>query len=291
MKDYIRFGGAQIPCTNNLDKNIEIIKAAIDWAAENSVDYLVTPEGSLSGYFPWWDNNNGKTFQDVKIALEEIVNHTREKKVGLCLGTMWAETNFGEYVKENQIRFFDCDGNFLGKVNKTYTIPEYDQTVPNTHVDSILLPFQDKNIAALGLICNDFWGGPADGKYPLPLIARSLESNIIIHSTNGFRGEDKDYDDLMNAWHEGNLRMYSWATNIPIITVDNCYYMQGDNYNGDTSSQSGVLINGKWMTSVPRQGTQYFHYDFNTEDFFGKLYKYHSTLIKQMIELIDLNKR
>ena len=50
MKTNIRFGGAQIPVTPFQQKNVKSIKKAIDWAAENNVDYLVTPEASLSGY-------------------------------------------------------------------------------------------------------------------------------------------------------------------------------------------------------------------------------------------------
>ena len=48
----IIFGGAQIPVTDNINDNIINISKAIEWAADNQVDYLLTPEGSLSGYVP-----------------------------------------------------------------------------------------------------------------------------------------------------------------------------------------------------------------------------------------------
>ena len=51
----IRIGGAQIPVTKNINLNVEQIKKAIDWASENKVDYLLTPEGALSGYMNSYD--------------------------------------------------------------------------------------------------------------------------------------------------------------------------------------------------------------------------------------------
>ena len=39
----IRVGGAQIPVTMDIEKNVQTIKTAMDWAKENSVNYLVTP--------------------------------------------------------------------------------------------------------------------------------------------------------------------------------------------------------------------------------------------------------
>ena len=38
--------------------------------------------------------------------------------------------------------------------------------------------------------------------------------------------------------------------------------MTGEDYDGYTSSESGVVINGEWVTNVPRTGTQYFYHDF-----------------------------
>ena len=51
-------------------------------------------------------------------------------------------------------------------------------------------------------------------------------------------------------------------TQIPIITVDNTCHMNGHPYDGPTSSESGVTVDGKWVTKVPRLGTQHFYYDF-----------------------------
>ena len=259
----IRFGGAQIPCTDSLENNLEILKKSIDWASKNEVNYLLTPEGSLSGYIKDFDSRNGLTFDDILSAEKSLIEYSKEKNVGLILGTMWIENHTTTPHRENQQRFYSPKGEFLGKTNKTYIIPEYDQTVPNGHIDNVILSHQSTELSALGLICNDFWGGPIENKVSLPMLAPQLGSHIILHSTNGYRSEDKNYSSLTNDWHNGCLRIFSWSLNLPIITVDNCWTMHGKEWQGSTSSESGVLIKGQWKTSVPRTGTQYFYYDFS----------------------------
>ena len=81
-----RIAGAQIPI---FDKNIafnkyEIFKA-LDWAKENEVDLLVTPEGSLSGYGHHWKEPEAS--EELQNALQEVENKQKEVGVSLSLGT------------------------------------------------------------------------------------------------------------------------------------------------------------------------------------------------------------
>ena len=49
----IRIAGAQIPINDHsIQYNVNEIKKALDWAADNDVDIIQTPEASLSGYAP-----------------------------------------------------------------------------------------------------------------------------------------------------------------------------------------------------------------------------------------------
>mgnify|MGYP001574293484 CR=1 FL=1 len=284
----IRLAGAQLPASDNLDKNVEDIKDAILWASQNNVNYLLTPEGSLSGYFPGFEVYDGRTIQDLVTAKDEIVKYASHRGVGLCLGTMWCEPDkdFVEgHRKENQIRFYSKDGTFLGSTNKTFTIPEYDQTVRSEELTIIDLDYNDKVIKSSGLICNDFWGGPLDNSLSLPnVVKEQYNAQVIFHATNGFKGELPNYDEITNAWHEGNLRMLSYTTQIPIITVDSCYKMNGKPYDGPTSSQSGILLNGMWKVKANRQGIQYFYYDFDVDKIINFGYDQHPDQ-----EIIDSN--
>ena len=257
----IRFAGAQIPVTPYTQTNVMEIRRAIDWAAENRVDYLVTPEASLSGYTKDFHNNHNRIID----ALLEIEKYAANKHVGLCLGTLWDEL---DGIRRNQIRFYNPEGIFLGVVNKHFQI-EYDTEVGDLG-DSrkylIALPINDKIIPIGGLICVDMYGVPDQPS--IPYISKNLGATVLIHSTNGIRNikptnglSTELSDQIANDWHDINLRRASFLRRTPILTVDNCYMFDGTEYYGNTSSESGVLIDGEWVTKVPRSGTQYFYYD------------------------------
>ena len=102
----------------------------------------------------------------------------------------------------------------------------------------------------------------------IPYILKNLGATVLIHSTNGIRNikptnglSTELSDQIANDWHDINLRRASFLRRTPILTVDNCYMFDGTEYYGNTSSESGVLIDGEWVTKVPRSGTQYFYYD------------------------------
>ena len=78
MKTTIRLAGAQIPVTPYTQSNVMEIRRAIDWASENNVDYLITPEASLSGYTADFDNNFNRTTD----GLAEIEKYAAAKNVG-----------------------------------------------------------------------------------------------------------------------------------------------------------------------------------------------------------------
>ena len=111
------------------------------------------------------------------------------------------------------------------------------------------------------MICNDFWGNGFRFNSPsLPLMASIHSVSVILHSTNGDRGNDADQ--LWMDWHDVHLRMMSHTYGIPIITVDSCCDKFGENEHLPTSSPSGVLLNGKWHIQVPRTGQQHFYWDY-----------------------------
>lgn len=266
MNNFIRFAGAQIACTNNLDQNIKNIKGAIDWAENNQVDYLLTPEGSLSGYHKEWDTT------DLVDALSEIEQYAKNK-IALCLGTMWVENESSVNIKRNQIRFYNKDGSFNTAVDKTIVTPHDGELgiVPSGTTYVVPLnEFTDNNdtpLIAGAFICNDFYGRP---NYPdLTRMAFANGAKLFLHATNADRGVGKLYDQVMDDWHTAHFQMISYLAGIPVITVDNCIGMAGDSWNGPTSSQSGVLIGGEWVVKVPRYGTQYFYYDLDIERLFS----------------------
>jgi predicted amidohydrolase len=266
--EKIRFGGAQIPCSVSIDLNRQTIKKSIDWAAENQVEYLVTPEGSLSGYNTNFDKNLSKLID----ALKEIEEYAANKNVGLCLGTLWQE-NFAVNdkqtipVKKNQIRYYTKNGRFLGATNKTVMAPT-DTSIgitPDERLTGIALPYKDEIIPTAGLICADLYGwGAAQGG--LPQQYYDIGVKLFIHATNAERNTDALQNEIEEIWIEAWLRRMSYLQRSPVIVVDNCFMMDGTSYDGKTMTQSGVLINGEWVVKASRFGTQHFYYDFPLDD-------------------------
>jgi len=285
----VRVAGAQIPVTQSIKDNVITIKKAIDYAVENRCDYLVTPEGALSGY----DHGNmmqarqGQYLEtdvyaslfdsgELTSALTEVERYANDK-VGLCLGTLWKEKErFGE-AQRNQIRFYDKKSMLIGTTSKTYGIvpqdvPFLEHDMEKSGVPCWQLGDDTFKFNVVGLICNDMWGHGWSGGQMIPWAAKqNFNSNgrndlqLFVHATNGFR--DIETDELFNNWHHSHLTMMSYITEVPIISVDNSIHMNGDDYNGTTSSESGVYIKGQVMTKVPRTGTQYFYYDFFGESY------------------------
>ena len=258
-----------MPVTPFQQKNIKAIKKAIDWAAENNVNYLVTPEASLSGY----STNYCVDLEFLKTGLKEIELYAASKQVGLCLGTLWVEFEGDDankvLVKRNQIRFYTPQGQFLGAVDKHVLTP-LDLEIGIVSGDGLsgaLIPVDERVIPTVGLICADLYGYMSDqGGLPQKLF--NIGARIAIHSTNAERGLNDFKDDLELMWLEANLCRVSYSF-FPVISVDNCYTMDGKPYKGKTITQSGVSVGGEWVVKAPRRGTQYFYYDFNTDDHFA----------------------
>ena len=63
----IRFAGAQIPIHDeDIQYNKKEIFKALDWAKENNVDLIQTPEACLSGYGVLWQEKIDELFEALK---------------------------------------------------------------------------------------------------------------------------------------------------------------------------------------------------------------------------------
>tara|TARA_B100000902_G_C27117103_1_gene816670 strand:+ start:64 stop:897 length:834 start_codon:yes stop_codon:yes gene_type:complete len=275
----MKIAGAQIPVGTNLQANkIEIFKA-IDWAKENEVDHLLTPECALSGWIGSWVEN----FSEIESILKEVEDHQKEAGIGLHLGTNFIEPELYGSINRNQIRHYNATGYLQGKSYKTYTVADMERVLYRDsrhdalNIIDLCTPNGTEPFYAGALICNDFWGSGSqhtrslDKDIPTLYKETDLNISILLHATNG-RNKNKLVDDfewdIFDMWHNAHLRMASYSTRIPIITVDACTEWDWDGNEDDidttlTSSESGVLINGSWKTNVSRTGRQYFKYDFS----------------------------
>ena len=259
----IRIAGAQIPVSTNVQKNKQEILKAIDWAKENEVKHLLTPEGSLSGWLGW----EGK-IEEIADALKEIEDHQKNAGIWLHLGTMYQEHDVYGNVFRNEIRHYGDDGGIVSITYKTQVV----------NGESALGRFEWQTLSCFeyepghwsgGMICNDMWGWQESKMGPISTQYKNLGFvDLLFHATNGQKDQDDNTFDVFDKWHDAFLRMTAWNSNIPILTVDSCTPWEWDGEDQTiidkypTSSESGFMHIDGWRTSVPRKGRQYFYYDY-----------------------------
>lgn len=268
----MRLAGAQIPVGTNIQKNKQEILKAIDWAKENEVHQLLTPEGSLSGWISGWEEN----IDEIKDALKEIEDHQKNAGIYLHLGTNFEEEEIWGTIRRNEIRHYRRDGQTVGQTFKTYTTdfetalgrdPERGEGIT---VIPLVEDYEGYIPVAAGLLCNDLWGYQESKQAPLTTLFKSMANpfiDLVLHATNGqkLKADDPQWS-VFDQWHEAFFRMAAWNTNIPILTADSCTPWEWDG-EGEvdthvTSSQSGFITKDGWQTDVPRTGRQYFYADY-----------------------------
>jgi len=252
----VRVAGVKSLVSNDINKNLQVLKIAVDYAEREKADILLTPEGSLSGYKSDFNQN------ELNKALEELVDYASSAKVGLALGTCFYEKDKKCY---NQIRFYDKEGRFLGfhsKILRCGNLDDPEKGEINEFASTPLRTFIFENIIIGGLICNDMWANPECTTLPDTHLSQQLSrmgARIIFHSVNGSRDEN-EWSNVVNwNFHESNLRMKASAGNLWIVTVDNSYPEHLK-----SSCPSGVLDpGGNWVSKTEEKGIQYFSYTIN----------------------------
>jgi len=248
-KEYIKVVAAQIPVTDDVHSNIETLNRAIDFAIAEKADILLTPEGSLSGYTPKFDQ------EAVRKGLNELVKKAASARLALALGTCFVEPD--DNLCYNQIRFYNGDGTFLGFHSKILRCGNFDEPPQgeiNDYATKPLRTFDLDGIRIGGLICNDMWanpqGTPADTQLSQQLSKIGVE--IIFHAVNGGRDGGEWSREVNWPFHESNLRMRAQAGHLWIVTADNCFPTDMP-----CSAPSGVLRpDGNWAIKAPKQGEQ-----------------------------------
>ncbi len=254
----IRVAGYQMPVVNDIDANVSQICAAIEQAATEKAEILLTPEGSLSGYRHEFDN------AAVRKGLRVITKLARERGVGLALGTCFVEDNGQCY---NQIRFIRQDGVYLGFHAKTLrcgTLTHPPVGEINHYGVTDLRTFEwREGLPIGGLICNDLWANPGCTPMPDPHLSQQLSelgARIIFHAVNGGR-DGSDWSEVAWRYHDANLRMRAQAGNVWIVTVDS-----SEPAHLPCSAPSGVISpQGQWVCQVDNRGEQFFVFSIDLD--------------------------
>jgi len=226
--------------TNDISKNKDRILAGVREAAAGKAIFLVTPEGSLSGYRSQFDQ------KEVLTALKDILSLAKELKIGLLLGTCF-KSDLGQCF--NQVRIYSPEGEFIGAHSKILVCSPIDQ--PGTgemleYHQGILQTFLWNNIRFGALVCNDVWATPGYTTIPnpyLPLKLKQMGARIIFHSINS--GTNQRY----RKFHESSAELWALNLQIPIMEVNAAQGVEKLN------AQSGLIdSNGARSVTVPDTG-------------------------------------
>lgn len=190
----------------SLDANEAALLKCIDQAAAGGAQWMVTPEGSLSGYEGAPGGASAKATEDMELALKAAELRVREaakaKSLGLWLGTLWIErgSNNASYPYDQQ-RVYAPDGTFLGWNAKQLltTSPnmpglseahEFIAGKPTVFDISVGKGSNSTSVKAGGLVCNDMWADPSCSTHDPMLthvLAWQFDAKMIFHSVNGVR--------------------------------------------------------------------------------------------------------
>lgn len=246
-KKSIVLAGLQMNVTRDIKNNQEQIIAGLRKSAMEGASFLVTPEGSLSGYTS--DFNQG----EVMLALNEIKAEAVKLKVGLMLGTCYKDLIQGKEFCFNQVRVYAPEGHFLGAYSKILRCSNID--LPGSgemveYVEGELKIFEWHEINFGILICNDLWASPGYTTMPnpyLPWKLKQMGAQMIVHCINS--GINQKY----RPFHESSAELWALSAKIPIMEVNAA---QGSE---KINAQSGLIdANGERNLRVPDSGTQFF---------------------------------
>lgn len=244
----LRVAAAQIPVSKDISVNAATIHRAIDEAIREQADILLTPEGSLSGYTPDFDQN------EVEEQLQSILKRTRDAGLALALGTCFVEPDDGQCY--NELRFYDADGELVGFHTKTLlcgSMTENPKGEINHYGTRPLRTFEINGITVGGLICNDMWANPICTPMDDPHLSQKLSASgakIIFHAINGGRNGGDWSENVYWPFHESSLRIRANAGKTWIVTADNCAPVDVP-----CSAPSGILgPDGEWAATAPPKG-------------------------------------
>lgn len=252
-------GGCRIPVTHNIADNLAEIKKAIDWAAENNVDIMSTPECALSGYL--WHPADQKDPRVLELdgAIKELQKYSAEKHVDLVLGTAW-------YNSKNEwtnLQAFIIDGE-CKQTHRKNVLFEKETDHYAKGMDATVFDYKGLRIG--GMICNDFWANPMHFGGMSGDLLRGLlrqRANIVFLSANVPKTIGPN--NMFYNWHKICIEMFSaygvWNT----VVCDTANNVDGTAYVGPSCVPCGICdYTTEWLMA-PEKGTAYFKAGFQPD--------------------------
>ena len=208
---------------------------ALDLAAAEAADFLVTPEMALTGYHGRFD----------KALRDELVRHLRaacaETGVTLIVGV--GDKRRGRTFNEQLV--IGADGRIIGRHAKMVpTRGDLKWCVRG----KALRVFQDRGLRFGCLICNDLWVTPGTGATCDPRLTLKLSrrgAGAVFHSV--YSGASREYI----PFHESNLALRAREGGLVIATANAAERHA-------VNCTTGIVgPDGRWVVRCPRRSRQF----------------------------------
>jgi len=249
-QNNLRIAGLQMDVSSNIEENESTIVRYLNSLKDQNIDFLITPEGSLSGYTSHFDGD------ELKKSLVRVQEVARNLNIGLVLGTCYKESIDGKEYCYNQARVYLPDGTFLGAYSKILTCSPLEN--PGTgemmeYVQGNIKTFSVNNVEFGILICNDLWATPGYTTLPNPYLPWKMQeagAKAIFHIINS--GTNLMYKDF----HEASVELWAMTLKMPIIEVNAAHGSK------EINARSGIINSeGKRTKTADSTGEQIFIYD------------------------------
>ena len=241
----MKFTASQQPVFADIKENLECIIDVLETNKDS--DWILTPEGSLSGYcVNQTHENDDSTYSE---SLKELETYLLNNRRNLALGTGHIEPDGMPY---NQVRVYrqgvlQVAYNKQLLTNDVGAMGEYYYYLPGNTCNYFYLDMIDR-FKASALICNDVWAFPRMSPNGNPYFYRQISeagAKVVFVSVNCCTDE---FDETVYNFHESHLRTLSKHFNIHTVVSSACTDMKGNEYNGKIQCPSGIIDpNGEWI--------------------------------------------
>lgn len=239
----MKITASQFPVTENIQDNLNNIIKVLESNPDS--DWLLTPEGSLSGYcFNAIHEGTTSQKQDYFTALDELEIYLRDNKRSVVLGTGHIEQDGFPY---NQLRYY-YQGQLVTAYNKqllTRTVSglgEYYYYLAG-HENVIVEIAPDFPVA--GLLCNDAWAFPGASPDGDPYLWKELSDCKVVFVASNCAIDS--HSEVVYDWHESHLRMWAMANQQYVISSTATTDMMGGTIERVQAPAGIIGPDGNWL--------------------------------------------
>lgn len=242
--------------TNDVARNESRIVRGIEQSSEQGSQFLVTPEGALSGYYAAFDR------EEVASAAVRVAARARDAGIGLLLGTCYKEAEQKVEYSYNQVRVYTPSGDYAGchaKILRCSSLSHPGTGEMTDYVEGKLRTFDWDGMRFGVLICNDLWATPGYTVIPNPYHPWKLwqmGAQVIFHAVNS------GHHQRNRAFHESSVKLWAHALQIPILEVNALSTLDEP-----INAPSGLVSpDGCYSPHVPDVGDQFFTCEITIPD-------------------------